>query len=151
MFLYQPHADLAGISWTPRELSSPPSAVCAAAEREGDNRRHDLDNVKLWSRSVHLLLHKSEKKCKNTGQVGRPAQTGLLDPPPAGPPAASRPGWSLFVSAGAAAQCFSPPSSSSWQFLMISHLADASGLWRPGSGPEGGEYWIPWIMHQPAD
>lgn len=45
MLLHQPHVDFAGIYQTPRELSSPPSAVCAAAEREGDTRRHDSDDI----------------------------------------------------------------------------------------------------------
>ncbi len=73
--------------------------------------------------------------CVSLRKNGRPPVR--LDPPPAGPPAASQSGWSLFVSAGAAAQCFSPPSSSCWQFLMTSRSLYASGLWRSGICPEG--------------
>ena len=41
MFLYKPHFDVAEMSPTPRELSSPPLSVSAAAEG-GDNTRQYL-------------------------------------------------------------------------------------------------------------
>lgn len=34
--LRKPHFDFAGISQTPHELSSPPSAVCAVTKSKGD-------------------------------------------------------------------------------------------------------------------
>lgn len=71
----------------------------------------------------------------------------MLGPPPAGPPAASQSGWSLSVSAGAAARCFSPRSSSCWQFLMTAHSAETSGLWQACTCPEWGKYWTPWITN----
>ena len=43
VLLYQPYVDFAGISPTPHELSSPPSACSAAAEGEGDNKRLSVD------------------------------------------------------------------------------------------------------------
>lgn len=56
MLLYQPHIDFAGIFLTPHELWSPPSAVSAAAEREGGNRRHDLDNfITLESQCAFVI------------------------------------------------------------------------------------------------
>lgn len=56
LLLYQPPGDFAGISLTPHELSPPPSAVSAAAERQGDKTGRDLDTVEFWSLSVHLSL-----------------------------------------------------------------------------------------------
>lgn len=82
MLLHQPHVDFAGISQTPRELSSPPSAVCAAAEREGDTRRHDSDDLLLWTVSLFLLqntghqhiLDHTERVFSNFGQDGNTAR-----------------------------------------------------------------------------
>lgn len=52
----------------------------------------------------HFCCTPMENQFENIGFCGLAGIYGVLDPPLAGPPAASQPGCSLFVPAGVAAQ-----------------------------------------------